>query len=239
MSSPAPLAHVAVLLQHTDNGKVLPADGQLLAQGVALEGLFLQISADDAYVLVAGSVDVGDKSAFAQVLAAHGGPPLVEEGLTHTINAGALKILAPLPHRQLSGDIGGHAGDVLGIFIHQFIHIVWVHRTGVPPVHKQLDLDQIGAQLLKLLVHHILHAVAQAGDNDDGTHADDDAQHGEQSPHLAGHQGLQGQAEGLSKVHAPASCSAGEASENPPAAGSSCSISSGRTTALGSWASPS
>ena len=58
MSSPLPLAHVAVLLQHTDNGKVLPADGQLLAQGVALEGLFLQISADDAYVLVAGSVDV-------------------------------------------------------------------------------------------------------------------------------------------------------------------------------------
>ena len=96
-------------------------------------------------------------------------PALVEEGLTHTINAGALKILAPLPHRQLSGDIGGHAGDVLGIF-HPPVH---TYRpgppNGSPPGHKQLDLDQIGAQLLKLLVHHILHAVAQAGDDDDGT----------------------------------------------------------------------
>ena len=116
------------------------------------------------------------------------------------------------------------------MLLHQLVHIVRVqiHGGAVAPA-PHIGLHHVDPQLLHLFVHHPLHSVAQSQDDDDRGHADDDAQHGQQGTHFAGGQGLQRQAEGLSKVHTAPSCSAMSASGG----------SSGWTTARGSWASPS
>ena len=149
------------------------------------------------------------------------------ERLADSVNAGAVKVLRPLPDLGGGRHIGRDAGEVLGVLFHQGVHIIRVHVPGAA-LSAAIDhhLDQVGTQLLELGVHVVLHAVAQARDDDDGCHADDDAQHGQQCPHLAEHQGLDGQLEGLGKVHA---------SSSSPASSSSW----GWTTAWGSLASPS
>ena len=45
-------------------------------------------------------------------------------------------------------------------------------------------------QLLHPLLHHARQAVAQGDDDNDGGHADDNAQHSEKGPHFAGAQGF-------------------------------------------------
>ena len=123
----------------------------------------------------------------------------------------------------------------MGILFYQGIHIVGFYiQRGAGKV--DLSLDQIGTHLLKLVVHIVLHSVAQAGDDDDGGHADDDAQHGQQRPHLTGHKAFDGQLEGLSEIHA--STSPVRRAVKPSPASPSLP-SSGWTTAWGSWESPS
>ena len=108
------------------------------------------------------------------------------------------------------------------MLLHQLVHLVRieVHSGAVAPAVDH-GLNQVDTHVLHLLVHHLLQAVAQGDDHNHRSHADDNAQHGQKRPHLAGAQGLDGQAEGLRKVHA------------------STSASSACTTALGSAASPS
>ena len=197
-----------------------------------------QVRADDAHVLIAGDVDVAEKAALRQGLAAHGlVAPGVIEKFADAVNAGAGELLGALPDHALGHDIGADAGEILGIFVHQGVHVVGRHRAGGETAEVvDLDLEQVGAQLFKLLVHHLLHTVAQTGDDDDRAHANDDAQHGEKGPHLAGHQGLERQAEGLGEIHTAAPSPAFAPSKPAP---SSPLSSSGWTTALGSWASPS
>ena len=123
----------------------------------------------------------------------------------------------------VGADVGRYAGEDVGICLHQVIQIIGIgHYVSRLP---QLDLDHVDAHLVNLLLDHARQAVAQGEDHDYRPHADDDAQHGKQGPHFAGGEGLDGQAEGLGKVHAPTS--------------SSSSPSWGWTTARGSWASPS
>ena len=171
-------------------------------------------------------VNVAEEAAILQAGALHG---LLGVGavkcLADAVNAGAVEVLRSLPHLGCGGHIGRDAGEILGVLLHKRIHIFRAHVPGAA-LAAAVDhhLDQVGAQLLELGVHVILHAVAQAGDDDDRRHADDDAQHGQQRPHLAEQQGFDGQLEGLGEIHA-----------GSPSPASSW----GWTTAWGSLASPS
>ena len=120
--------------------------------------------------------------------------------------------------------IGGYAGEDVRVCLHQVIHLLRVGQSVLGPA-EELGLDHVDAQFVHLLLDHAGQAVAQGQDDNDRPHADDDAQHGEQSPHLAGGEGLDGQTEGLGKIHAPTS--------------SSSSSPWGWTTARGSRESPS
>ena len=172
-------------------------------------------------------VDVAEEAPLRKSLPLHGAlGVLLEKRLADAVDRGAVIVIRLVAHLGRSGDIGGHAGEVLGVLVHQFIEILHIHVTGAagPPAIGH-DLDQIGAHFLKLVVHQVGHAVAQRQDHNDSAHADDYAQHGEEGPHFAGPKGFQGQLEGLPKVHA-------STSPSRPA-------SSGCTTAAGSLASPS
>ena len=172
-------------------------------------------------------VDVAEEAPLRKSLPLHGALGVfLEKRLADAVDRGAVIVIRLVAHLGRSGNIGGHAGEVLGIFVHQFIEILHIHVTGAagPPAIGH-DLDQIGAHFFKLAVHHIGHAVAERQNHDHGADTDDDTQHGEKRPHLAGFQRFQRQLEGLGKVHTPTSPSA--------------PVSSGCTTAAGSEASPS
>ena len=125
-------------------------------------------------------------------------------------------------HGGGGAEVGADGVNVLGVLLRQGVHVVRLHLP-VAAVRVDGHLNEIDTNLLKLGVHILLHAIAQGDDDDDGRHADNDAQHGQQGADLADHQALEGQAEGLAHIHsAPTSSS-----------------SSGCTTAFGSWASPS
>ena len=172
-------------------------------------------------------VDVAEEAPLRKSLPLHGAlGVLLEKRLADAVDRGAVIVIRLVAHLGRSGNIGGHAGEVLGVFVHQFIEILHIHVTGAagtPAIGH--DLNQIGAHFFKLAVHHIGHAVAERQNHDHGADTDDDTQHGEKRPHLAGFQRFQRQLEGLGKVHTPTSPSA--------------PVSSGCTTAAGSEASPS
>lgn len=62
-------------------------------------------------------------------------------------------------------------------------------------------LHQIRPDFFKLFVHHRLHAISKAGDDDHRGHADNNAQHGEDCPGFAAHQGLNRQLKILFHSH--------------------------------------
>ena len=220
-------------VQHSDDRVGGTVDGQGLPQGlgIAPEGLLGQIGPDDAHVLPPGHVQIGEEPPLSQLLTpVHGGLGVaVEHDLADSVELGLVKFLVPVAQSGLEGDIGGHAGEHVRVGLHQVVHVrgVQIHGGTVSPA-PHVGLHHIDAQLIHLFVDHPLDPVAQSQDDDDRGHADDDAQHGEQGAHLAGGQGLDGQTEGLSCVHAPTSCSSSSSPASP-----------GCTTARGSWASPS
>ena len=187
-----------------------------------MEGLLLQIGTDDADTLCPFHIHIGEKTPFFQLASHHGGAfGGVVEGFSHTVDGGAFELVGATANQGTGLDIGGDAGKILGIFCRQCVHIVGIHTAGGAAA-KNVGLHQIGAHLLELAVHVVLHPVAQTGDDDDGTHADDDAQHGEEGTHFAGQQAFDGETEGLGEIH-----------------GATSSLSSAVTTARGSRASPS
>ena len=215
------------MLQHADDSVSLAVDGQSLAQGVAPKGVFRQIASNDTHLASPLHVQPGEEPSLAQLLPAVDGAlgTVVEHDLADSVERGLVKFFVPLADGGLGVHIGGNTGEHVRVFLHQIIHILGVQGRGGPiPSSPDIGHHHVDPQLIHLLLHHAGQAVAQGQDNDDGGHADDDAQHGEQGAHLAGGQGLDGQAEGLSIVHT---------------ASTSSSAASGWTTARGSWASPS
>ena len=218
----AAFGHIAGGLQHAHDLILRAGQGDGLPQASAAEGLLVDISADDADILLARHVEILQETPLAQ----HGAESRAHAGkvLADAVDRGAFKFLRPAAHLGLGGDIGGHAGEIIRILLQQFVHVLHIHHAGTAAAAHDLDLDQVRAQLVEFLVHHALHAAAEARDDDDRRHADDDAQHRQQRAHLAGHEGADGQAEILLDIHCAASSS--------PA-------SEGCTTARGSSAGPS
>ena len=214
-----------VALEHAHHRESPAVDGQMFSQCVAAEGLLLQIGSDNTDRLPALHVHVADKAALGQLFAVHG---VVGGGVVHDladpVHASPVKLLVPVADHAAQVDVGGHAGEDVGVFVHQVIQLLRVGHHAVS--HRpNLDLDHIDAHLVHLLLDHAGEAVAQGENHNHRPHADDDAQHGEQGPHFAGGEGFYRKAEGLSKVHAPTS--------------SSSSSPWGWTTARGSRESPS
>ena len=126
------------------------------------------------------------------------------------------------------GDIGADGGKVFGVFLHQIVHVIHIYFPG-RAAGLNRDLNEVGTQFIEGVAHQLLHTVTQRDDDDDGGHTDDDAQHGEKSPHLAGSQRFQGQEKGLFHTH--------QASTSSSRSSSSSIL--GWTTAWGSLESPS
>ena len=108
-------------------------------------------------------VDVAEEASLRKGLPLHGALGiLLEKCLADTVDRGAVIVLRLVAHLGRSGNIGGHTGEVLGIFVHQLVEVLHIHVTGAagtPAIGH--DLDQIRAHFFKLAVHHIGHAVAK------------------------------------------------------------------------------
>ena len=216
----AALFGVHILGQHAHDGVGVAAHADFLPQGFSVKIFLVEVGANDAHLLLAQYIHILHEPPFLQSQAADGGVVL-----SHAQNTVGLEGLPLRAHRHPAHrHIGADGGEVLGVLVVQLIHILRADPAGGAAV-PHVDLNHVRAHGLKLVVEHLLHTVAQRDDDDDGGHADNDAQHGEHGAHLAGEQGLDGQNERLLESH--------------QAVTSSSSATLGCTTAWGSRASPS
>ena len=81
--------------------------------------------------------------------------------------------------------------ETLGIFIIKIIHFIHRHRPGRKIDH--VDGDLIGAETCKVFCHVGHVGVHQTYQNDNRSHADDNAQHCQKGAHLVAPDTLDGQ----------------------------------------------
>ena len=186
--------------QHAHDLKAVGAHLDVLAYGVAVVGLPGQVVADDADILVLLDVHVLQAAAVGDGVVGHGGVVLVD-----AVDAGVAVGVPALLDGVAAGelDVGGDVPQVLGVVLHQAVHIVHRGVAGglAPPDGHRHAVDAHGR---KALPHRLGHAVAQAHDDDHRRDADDDAQHGEDGAHLVAPDVFQRKDKGIQQKHQPA-----------------------------------
>ena len=157
---PAALGGVGLLCQGADDLVGNAPHGQGLAQAVPAEHILVEVAADDAHLLVPLHVHITEEAPLLKLVAA-GRLALfgVVKGLTDAVHAGVIVFVGAAAHGGGGAEVGADGVNVLGVLLRQGVHVVRLHLP-VSAVRVDGHLNEIDADLLKLGVHILLHAIA-------------------------------------------------------------------------------
>ena len=175
------LGFTGLPLHNTHDGEALAVDLDGLVHGrIRRTEIGLgHIETDDRHLLTGGNVGILDKTAVAEAFVKN-----VQIFLGYTGHLGGGGVFIAHLHRTLHRHAGRQMAEVLLVLLVVRIHLVHGNRTAgqVDDIHR----DPVGAHAGEAFRHVAQLAVDDAHQGNDGTHTDDDAQHGQEGPHLVG-----------------------------------------------------